>query len=104
MHPQLAWDAFYRDEYSLRDSYCIGRQCTRVVCAKEEEKAIEKEDILEKSREAGEDLNKNSSVEGCPLLPADVLPPSPCLSPGWGTLLPYAARTSSSPSSAQAEP
>ena len=53
----------------------------------EEEEDIEK-DVLEKSREAGEDLNKNSSVEGCPPLPAYLLPPSPCLSPGWGPLLP----------------
>ena len=43
---------------------------------------------MEKSSEAGEDLNKNSSLEECPLLPADVLEPSPCLSPGWGIRLP----------------
>jgi len=57
----------------------------------EEEEDIEK-DVLEKSREAGEDLNKNSSLEGCPLLPADLLPPSPCLSPGWGPFLPSRIR------------
>ena len=45
--------------------------------------------VLENRREAGEPLNKNSSEEECPLLPADVLPPpSPCLSLGFGALLP----------------
>ena len=62
--------------------------------------------VLENRREAGEDLNKNSSAEECPLLPADVLPPSPCLSLGWGgsSSLLYPARTSTSSNSAQAEP
>ena len=71
VNPQLAWDAFYRDGKSLRDSFCIGRRCKR-------------------EKEVGDDLNKNSSLlEECPLLPADSLPPpSPCLSPGWGAHLP----------------
>ena len=62
--------------------------------------------VLENRRAAGEDLNKNSSAEECPLLPADVLPPSPCLSFGWGgsSSLLYPARTSPSSHSAQAEP
>ena len=101
VHPQLAWDAFYRDENSLRDSFCIGRQCKWVVCAEEEEEDIEKvEDVMEKSKEAGEDLTNKSSVKGCPLLPADV----PFSWVGDSSSLLHSARTPPSSFSAQAEP
>ena len=26
-NPGLAWDAFYKSGYNLRDSFCIGRRC-----------------------------------------------------------------------------
>jgi hypothetical protein len=60
---------------------------------------------LENRRVAGEDLDKNSSAEECPLLQADELPPSPCLLlvRGSSSLL-YPARTSPSSHSVQAEP
>jgi hypothetical protein len=82
--------AFYRDENSLRDCYCIGRQCKLVVWDDKEGEGDNGKGlcVLENRREAGEDLNKNSSAEECPLLPADVLPPSPCLSLGWGLFFP----------------
>ena len=52
-----------------------------------EDKVKVEEEIVETSKAVGEDLLM-SSVES-PILPADSLPPlSPCLSPGWGALLP----------------
>ena len=68
VHSQLAWDAFYGDENSIRDTICIGRRCKRrMVFDKKFEEDLNNEkdeDIhMKNNREASEDLNKNSSQE-----------------------------------------
>ena len=53
-------------------------------------KDVKKEDgenkkLGEKIENVDEDLDHNSEKSGSPFLSADArLPPSPCLSPGWG--------------------
>ena len=66
MSPQQTWNAFYKDRYSLRESWCIGKRCEDPEWddeGEEEIKDVEKKEVgeikkLEKSEKV--DLNTNS--------------------------------------------
>jgi hypothetical protein len=92
--PQRAWNAFYKDGFSLMDSWCIGKRCEDPAWDEEETEGVEKKEVgenkkLEKSEKVDEDLNNSSEKSESPYLSADSqLPISSCLSPSWGSQLP----------------
>ena len=76
---------FGEENFIVKDFIKWGEKFVRTRVELNEEVKID-EEMAERSKAAGEDL-KISSLE-CPFNPPDSLPPSPCLSPGWGAFLP----------------